>query len=534
LAASGGRAGVAAPRSAVVQPGWRAAVLIWCSALIAACGSGSAATTSGEETLSTVATVSGELTGTCRDGICEYLGIPYAFAPLGNRRWQQPLSYGASEALLADEFGDPCPQLAPDGKVSGSEDCLTLNLWVPETAESLATLVFLHGGGNVSDSASNPRYDGRRLAKRAGIIVASIEFRLGALGYLVHPALGAENAAGVSGNYGLLDQVTALQWLRENLYGFGSNGRITLMGQSAGARNLCALLASPTPLLWGVQGVILQSGACNARDNAESVAHGQHLAATLGCNSARDVAACLRRQTAHDVTRVVPGLPDIMTTSPYNAHVDGWLVDMPLLEGLSSGRNGHIALWVGSNSQEVAHVVPDIDSDEEYRTLTRSYFGEELVDTIVARYPSSGFASPRAALIAAITDARYTCAMRQTLRARLAGGADRVYRYVFAHRPEREPYRTDGAIHGLERMYLFQNFGAYDYTPAARDLEVADAMADLYGEFVRQGTLDAEGPLSWPTYSLASPRYGSFGKEETPDRADSHCEFWDGLGTGSE
>lgn len=485
----------------------------------------------------TVDTESGELVGSCKRGVCAYLGMPYAAAPLGNRRFRAPTAYASDHTVHANAFGAPCLQLDTErpSTTLGSEDCLTLNLWIPEqTAEPPPVLVFFHGGGNVRDSASNPQYDGARLAERAQIAVVTVEFRLGALGYLAHPALGVDSPAGAAGNYGLLDQEAALDWLYEHLPAFHAARRMTLVGQSAGARNICALIGSPAGQRPGVAGAILQSGACNARTREESAAHAHNVALSLGCDLAPDPAACLRQVSADALTTALPSLPDPMTTSAYNVTLDGWLLDEPPLTALSQGRAQRLRLLIGTNAEEVAHALPTVTTDSDLLNRYQSYFGPDLADRIATAYPASDYDSPQAALVAAITDARYTCAARRSLRAAVTMPDSEVYRYRFAHRPEHAPYHELGAIHGIELMYAFHNYEAWDYAPGPRDEALAEQLTTLYGDFVYgrelrspAGNGQPAGP--WPRYARDTEAYRTLGQEEHPDRSATHCDFWDAL-----
>jgi para-nitrobenzyl esterase len=216
-----------------------------------------------------------------------------------------------------------------------------------------------------------------------------------------------------------------------------------------------------------------------------------------------------------------------MTTSTYNVNVDGWAIPEPPLEGLRAGRARELRLLVGTNSDEVAHVVPHSNSDSDYPHLVRSYFGADLTKAVVDAYPPSDYASPTAALTAAITDARYTCSARRTLRAAVDGGGTAVYRYSFAHRPEHAPYAAWGAVHGIELMYLFQNFEAYDYDPGPDDRALARELTAYVADFVHRGTLAPAGFPAWPTYTREAPAFHSFGRRETPDRSTKRCDFWD-------
>ncbi len=217
----------------------------------------------------TVATQEGLVEGRLDAGVWEFLGIPYAAPPSGPLRWRPPEPVPPWEGVRpCKQFGDSCPQ--PDapwyGLGSLGEDCLYLNVWVAagESGSSLPVLVWIHGGAFLSGSASLelnrglPLYDGRNLARR-GAVVVTVNYRLGPFGFLAHPLLSRESPEGVSGNYGLLDQMAALRWVRENIEGFGGDpSRITLFGESAGAVSILYLMVSP-PAAGLFQGAIAES-----------------------------------------------------------------------------------------------------------------------------------------------------------------------------------------------------------------------------------------------------------------------------------
>jgi para-nitrobenzyl esterase len=205
------------------------------------------------ENPATVMTAQGAVAGTLVDGLMQFRGIPYALPPAGSRRWKAPEPPVKWHGLFdASAFGPSCVQpplradsIYADEPASMSEDCLTLNIWAPEDARDLPVIVWIYGGALQRGSSASQFYDGANFARK-GIVFVSINYRLGVVGWLAHPSLSAESPERVSGNYGLLDQVQALRWVRENIASFGGNrDNVTVMGESAGALSVAYLLSSP-------------------------------------------------------------------------------------------------------------------------------------------------------------------------------------------------------------------------------------------------------------------------------------------------
>ena len=261
----------------------------------------------------------GGVRGVVEGVVISYRGIPYAQPPTGVRRWRPPLPMepwsGVREAL---RFGPMCPQVAGN-EVVGDEDCLTLNVWVPRTRseQSLPVMVYLTGGGNHGQSGQGgggANFVGTRLTKE-GVILVTVNIRLGALGFLTHPALDAESDRRVSGNYGSQDHVSMLRWVNRNIKAFGGDpNRVFLFGTSAGGATICGLLTSP--LARGLfHGAVMESSVptgCEyaTREQAQS-GTGARLAKALSCERAPDVATCLREKTARDIVRAVPAVTNL-------------------------------------------------------------------------------------------------------------------------------------------------------------------------------------------------------------------------------
>ncbi|MEZ0243333.1 MAG: carboxylesterase/lipase family protein, partial [Sphingomonas sp.] len=202
----------------------------------------------------TLDTPAGKLSGTAQNGVNAYKGIPYALPPVKGRRWQPPVPAPRwSGTRDASAFGPACIQptskapniYSPTVPLTTSEDCLTLNVWMPKDAKNAPVFFWIHGGALSGGSSAEPTYDGQKLAER-GVIVVSINYRLGVLGWMAHPGLSLESAQKISGNYGLLDQVTALRWVHQNIAAFGGNpGNVTIAGESAGGLSVLYLMSSP-------------------------------------------------------------------------------------------------------------------------------------------------------------------------------------------------------------------------------------------------------------------------------------------------
>ena len=425
----------------------------------------------------------------------------------------------------ARDSGPWCPQLASDGTVIGDEDCLYLNVWVPPSGDlPRPVLVFLHGGGNVIGSSTEPVYDGAHLAERSGAVVVTLDYRLGPLGYLAHRTFGSASTG--AGNYGLLDQKFALAWLQRNVGAFGGDpARVSVFGQSAGARNLCTLLASGAGDLF--RAAVIQSGACEAIAEDEAFAFGDRFADTVGCQGAPDPAHCLRELSTDELVTALPDLPNVLTTSHYNPNT-GVTSGLPPLAAAAASGASPISVIVGANAAEAGHIPQPVHTTAEYATLLRLTFGGVLADRVLELYPVSAFASPRDAWTAVVTDARYICPSQSTADVFSSGVATNVYRYLFAHALDHGPGRTWGAFHGLELLFVFGNFEATGYDPTDEERAFSDTLAGYWARLAETG--DPNGPAApeWPTYDAAAGRYLVL---DTPIASDSalnarRCHFW--------
>ncbi|MEJ7730811.1 MAG: carboxylesterase family protein [Polyangiaceae bacterium] len=507
-------------------------------------GSAPSCPTDVEAEAGTAITELGAARATAAGATWAWKGIPFAAPPVGDLRWQPPAPAACFDGVLeAAAFGPVCPQFEGNGvgAILGDEDCLTLNVWAPaEPAEAaLPVMVWIHGGGHVQGSASaaaagTDLYDAQRLVERTGVVVVTLQYRLGPLGWLAHPSLAAESEVGTTGMYGHLDQVAALEWVQRNIAAFGGDAsRVTLFGESAGGVSVCTLLASP--LAAGLfSGAIMQSGGCVAMPLEDAEDFGGEVFDDAGCGDAAEPAACMRGLSTADVLSAKPVVIDVAgALSGYGAVIDGHAVlDRPL-DVIASGAHNAVPFLVGANSDETSRStpLPQTATEAQYEAAVTTLLGA-LAAPALEQYPAADYASPWAAYVALTSDAKFICSARRAARAALEGQTEPVRLYHLSHGVEGSPTLAPfGAWHGVDVLYLFDHLDIGGYTPTAAESAVSAAMIDRWASFAATGDPDASGATpAWPLYDLDDAYLGF----DDPVIAgtgirSAQCDFWDSL-----
>jgi len=472
-----------------------------------------------------VITESGAQQAAAAAGGYAWKGIPYAGPPVGDRRWRPPEAPACAAGVRdATQFGSICLQLDSNNQPTGGEDCLTLNVWAPQNASGLPVMFFIHGGGNAQGAGSLPVYDGTQLAAR-GVVVVTINYRLAQMGFLAFDALLGESTQHVAGNYGSLDQIAALQWVQRNIAAFGGDpSKVMIFGESAGAVDVCTLVASP--LASGLfKSALMESGGCFQKTLNDALTTGRMFVMAAGCDTASDVAACMRALPAQTILQTMAPVVDGLHTDAYQPTVDGYVLIQSPYNALMAGTHNHVPFIVGSNADETARMVANVTTDAQYLAALQALYGT-LATQIYQHYPSANFATPRAALVRVTTDGRFVCPARLIARAAAMGQHDHpVFRYFFTHGLDHGAVMPFGAFHGLELPFIFDTVSASGYVPSAAEVELVADMGAAWSNFAK--TADP----GWPTYDAQLDRTEVL--DEPPSMQNgirnADCDFWESL-----
>lgn len=491
-----------------------------------------------------VRTSAGQLAGAVDGALQVFRGIPYAAPPVGRLRWQPPQPVHPWQGTRdATRFGKRCAQLrlfsdmvfrSPDQ----GEDCLYLNVWTmqPGRTARRPVLVYIHGGGFLAGDGSEPRYDGAALA-RQDIVTVTLNHRLGAFGFLAHPWLRDAAHGGASGNYGLMDLVAALQWVHANIAAFGGDpGRVTIAGESAGSIAVSALMAAPSARglfsgAIGESGSLL--GALSAMPRAACEQRGEALARAAG---ATNLAAL----------RAVPA--DQLLQAGAAAHID---INEPCIDGrffgedpaatFAAGRQAHVPLLVGSNSQESNYdaLLPRdiVPTPGAWRERLASLFGDRAGDALRA-YPGGDSLQALRSARALASDRFIALSTWKWAMASVAAGQPTWYFRFERPRPApvvpgtaTPPLLPAGATHSGEIEYALGNLaGNAVYAWTDDDRRVEATMTHYFAQFIRQGNPNGTGLPEWRDYRSGERQLLDVDTRSTPDTERAQREFlaaWD-------
>ena len=512
----------------------RIAVVLCGMLVVSACGAGDGGEPVGDSLGPVVETSLGILEGEHvegGDGALVFRGIPYAEPPVGDNRWRAPVAKASWEDTRpATTFGPACWQrLTPAssvytrGDLDRDEDCLYLNVWTAaeDATEARPVMVWFHGGGHTGGWGSAKIFDGTALAEK-GVVLVTINYRLGPFGFLAHPALTAESAHAASGNYGLLDKVAALEWVRDNIAAFGGDpGNVTIFGQSAGSWSVCYLMASP--LAAGLfHKAIGHSGGCfrgGRPDLASAHEAGLTAAAALGVEG--DGAEALTALRALDAAAVLDsGLGS-------GAIVDGWFMPGPARDIFAAGEHNDVPVIVGALANEGTTLYANMPerTEAELGAMFREQYGEHA-DALLAAYQPEVEKSTKWGAQAIQADRSFVWEMRTWARAVEASG-NAAYLYFFSQAPpvfriyvpERAaidmPDGPDGygAYHSGDLAYAFGNTRLVGINWTEWDHEISRAMSQYWVNFARTGDPNGDGLATWPRYEAAADEWLEFGTD---------------------
>ncbi len=493
----------------------------------------------------TVKVDTGRVRGTVNSGVTSFKGIPFAAPPVGALRWKAPQPAapwkGVREAV---EFGPRCMQGSIYNDMifrdkGPSEDCLYLNVWTPSATGKahLPVMVWIYGGGFGAGAASEPRQDGENLARK-GVVVVSMNYRLNVFGFFTHAELAKESDRNASGNYGLLDQVAALEWVHKNIAGFGGDpGAVTIFGESAGSFSVSALMASP--LAQGLfQRAIGESGAffstvLGLKPLAETEAADAKFAEGIGAHSLAD----LRAKPAADLLTAAITQKEIW----FAPNIDGYFLPRSVREIFASGKQSHVALLAGWNHDEGGYgsvFEKDAPTAANFVAYAHKHFGDKA-DEFLKLYPADSDEQAKRSAQDLAGDQFIAFSTWKWLEMQGATGGAPLYRYEFDDAPPapvNPPADSDkaprGAYHSAEIEFVFGTLASKNLPWRPEDRALSDLMSSYWSNFAKTGDPNGTGLPGWPTYN-SQGRYPVMHLDakshEAPDDHRERYEFLDKL-----
>jgi para-nitrobenzyl esterase len=466
-------------------------------------------------------------------GVREYRGIPFAAPPAGNLRWRPPQPVIPWQGVLAaDHYSSACMQAPPStynpGLMSRSEDCLYLNVWTPagSAGEKLPVLVWIYGGGGTAGSSAEPIYDGNALAKK-GVVVVSANYRVNVFGWFAHPELTRESEHHSSGNYGALDQLAALQWVKANVAQFGGDpDKVTMFGESGGCRSVNWLAASP--LVKGlVRGAIAESHTVFTR--MMTLGEAENMGAGFAGAAGKTSLAALRAMSSQELLDASLKTP----AATNGAIVDGWFLPQDVYSIYAQGKQNDIHLLTGVTNDEGGGIggvgapgggrgagggggrggAPN--SLAAYTAWMKQTFGARADDALKC-YPAKTDAEVAKAYHDVYRDINFA-GHRTWAKLQATNGKSPAHLYVFSHLPPypqgngNNPPASAGAIHFSEVIYVFNNLRVKDYPWTDLDLKIADQLATYWTNFTKNQDPNGAGLPNWPTYNPKDEYWMNFG-----------------------
>jgi para-nitrobenzyl esterase len=487
-----------------------------------------------------VMTDRGPLQGVAAGTTLAFKGIPYAAPPTGALRFQAPADFQCAPAVRdATQFGKACPQLDENMNPVGDEDCLTLNVWTPNSIDApRAVMVFIHGGGNVQGSSSELAsgtaiYDGQSLAEKGDVVVVTLNYRLASLGFLALAELSAEADPKVSGNYGILDQIAALKWVKRNAAAFGGDPtRVMIFGESAGAVNTCVHVASP--LSAGLfHAALMQSGGCAQPTLSQAEGEGTKVVSMAGCDGAADKPACLRAIPALTLIKMAPGVASVTGLDAglkFGPNVDGYVLAGSPIEVISERKHNAVPFVIGANAEETARYTPMVASAMAYEDILRTLF-PAIADQLLQLYPAADFPTPRKALTAVTTDGRFVCPARRIARTIRDAQSEPVFRYFFTHGLDNSAAGALGAWHGLELTFIFNQLTIANYMPSSAERKLSTDMIGYWSRLAKAKNPNGMGAFEWPVYDTTTDTHLVLDNTITSGTLlrTTRCDFWDSI-----
>lgn len=439
-------------------------------------------------------------------GVRVFRGIPYAAPPVGNLRWRAPEPVKHWDGIRqADQFGAICMQPAFRGAPGGaaatnppkmSEDCLFLNVWTAVTSASdrRPVMVWIHPGGYQTGSGSTPGYDGEALAKK-GVVLVTINYRLGVFGFFSHPDLTKESEHHASGNYAFMDQVAALQWVRNNIAAFGGDPqRVTVFGDSAGSASIANLMGSPRAKglfqrAVGESGAWMGLSLTPMRSLAEAEQAGVKIAEALNARTLEE----LRAKPAEELLKAGRAGGPV---------IDGWFLPEDVATIFAQGKQNDVPLIVGSNQDEGTFFLQPTTA-AKFIERARMRYGDQA-DAFLKLYPAATDEEATASQLAAFRD-ELAFVMRVWARAQTKTGHSKAFLFYFTHQPPPPVGATSrggfgsGATHGSEAQYIFGNL----LPPRAwtgLDHQVSDMLSSYWVNFATHGDPNGKGLTNWPAF----------------------------------